>query len=42
MTYGMARGFLQAAPGKTISYEFVAAYLRDVFRRYNIQKIRLR
>ena len=34
-----ARGFLQATPGKTVSYEFVARHLRGLFRRYNIQKL---
>ena len=33
------RGYLQTTPGKTVSYEFVAAYLRGVFRRHNISKI---
>jgi phage terminase large subunit-like protein len=33
------RGYLQTTPGKTVSYEFVADYLRGVFRRYNISKI---
>ena len=33
------RGYLQATPGRTVSYEFVAHYLRDMFRRYNIQKL---
>jgi phage terminase large subunit-like protein len=34
-----AQGSLQATPGKTVSYEFVAHHLRQVFRRYNVQKI---
>jgi phage terminase large subunit-like protein len=34
-----ANGFLQLTPGKTISYEFVAHYLRQMFQRYNIQKL---
>ncbi len=33
------QGYLQATPGKTVSYEFVAAHLRGLFRRYNIQKL---
>jgi phage terminase large subunit-like protein len=33
------RGYLQTTPGKTVSYEFVADYLRGVFRRHNVQKI---
>jgi len=34
-----AQGYLQATPGKTVSYEFVAHHLRKVFKRYNIQKL---
>jgi phage terminase large subunit-like protein len=34
-----ARGFLQVTPGKTVSYEFVAAHLRELFDRYHIEKI---
>ena len=34
-----ARGYLQATPGKTVSYEFVAVHLRALFHRYNIQKL---
>jgi phage terminase large subunit-like protein len=33
------KGYLQLTPGKTVSYEFVAHYLRQVFQRYNIQKL---
>ena len=33
------QGFLQATPGKTVSYEFVAGHLRNLFRRYDIRKI---
>jgi len=33
------RGFLQVTPGKTVSYQFVAGQLRDLFRRYNIRKL---
>ena len=33
------QGHLQATPGKTVSYEFVAHQLRDLFRRYHVQKI---
>src|SRR5215472_9518365 len=34
-----AQGFLQTTPGKTVSYEFVANHLRELFRHYNIAKI---
>jgi len=34
-----AQGHLQLTPGKSVSYEFVAHYLRQMFRRYNIQKL---
>ena len=34
-----AQGHLQATPGKTVSYEFVAHHLRGLFQRYNVQKI---
>jgi phage terminase large subunit-like protein len=34
-----SRGYLQTTPGKTVSYEFVATYLRELFNRYNIAKI---
>lgn len=30
-------GLLEAAPGKTVDYEFVAAYIADVWRRYDVQ-----
>jgi phage terminase large subunit-like protein len=33
------QGYLQAAPGKSVEYEFVADYLRDAFARYDIRKI---
>ena len=33
------QGFLQAAPGRSVEYEFVAAHLRDVFDRYRVRKI---
>ena len=33
------QGHLQLSPGKTVSYEFVANYLRQMFQRYNIQKL---
>jgi phage terminase large subunit-like protein len=33
------QGFLQTTPGRTVSYEFVAHHLRQVFKRYNISKI---
>lgn len=32
-------GCLQTTPGKSIEYEFIAAYLRDVFDRYDIEAI---
>jgi phage terminase large subunit-like protein len=34
-----AEGHLQLTPGKTVSYEFVAHYLRRIFQRYNVQKL---
>jgi phage terminase large subunit-like protein len=34
-----AQGYLQVTPGKTVSYEFVANHLRQVFKRYNVQKL---
>jgi phage terminase large subunit-like protein len=34
-----AQGYLQVTPGKTVSYELVANHLRQVFRRYNVQKL---
>jgi len=34
-----SQGFLQLTPGKTVSYEFVAHHLRQLFGRYNIQKL---
>ncbi len=32
-------GYIETVPGKSVSYEFVAAYLRDCFVEMNIQKI---
>jgi phage terminase large subunit-like protein len=32
-------GYLQAAPGRSVDYEFVAHYLREQFSLYDIQKI---
>jgi phage terminase large subunit-like protein len=32
-------GYLQATPGKTVSYEFVAHHLRELFQQLNIEKI---
>lgn len=32
-------GLLEATPGAAISYEVVAGYLRDVFDRFNVQKL---
>src|SRR5215472_10880653 len=37
-----ARGFLQATPGKTISYEFVANHLRGLVRALQHRQARLR
>jgi phage terminase large subunit-like protein len=34
-----AQGLLQVTPGKTVSYEFVARHLRELFKRYRIEKI---
>jgi phage terminase large subunit-like protein len=34
-----SQGFLQTTPGKTVSYEFVANYLWQAFKRYDIQKL---
>jgi phage terminase large subunit-like protein len=34
-----SQGHLQATPGRTVSYEYVAHHLRGLFQRYNIQKI---
>jgi phage terminase large subunit-like protein len=33
------QGYLQTTPGRSISYEYVAHYLREVFERYNVQKL---
>jgi phage terminase large subunit-like protein len=33
------QGYLETTPGRSISYEFVAFYLRDIFRRYDIRKL---
>jgi phage terminase large subunit-like protein len=33
------QGFLQAAPGPTVDYDFVAAHLFEVFQRYDVRKI---
>lgn len=33
------QGLLQATPGASISYDFVAMYLRGVFNRYNVRKL---
>jgi phage terminase large subunit-like protein len=32
-------GYLMTTPGASVSYEYVAKYLRDVFDKYNIRKI---
>ncbi len=34
-----SQGFLQTTPGKTVSYEFVAKYLRTMFDKYSIRKL---
>jgi phage terminase large subunit-like protein len=33
------KGFLETCPGKSVSYEYVADYLRKVFSKYQIEKI---
>jgi phage terminase large subunit-like protein len=33
------RGYLQAAPGKSIDYDYVAAHLKECFGKYKIKKI---
>jgi phage terminase large subunit-like protein len=33
------QGYLETTPGRSISYEFVAFYLRDIFQRYDIRKL---
>jgi phage terminase large subunit-like protein len=33
------KGYLETTPGRSISYEFVAWYLRDVFQRYDVRKL---
>jgi phage terminase large subunit-like protein len=33
------QGFLLTTPGPSISYEYVAQHLRDLFNRYNIRKL---
>jgi phage terminase large subunit-like protein len=32
-------GYLQATPGKTVSYEYVAHHLRELFQRLDVQKL---
>jgi phage terminase large subunit-like protein len=34
-----ARGYLETTPGKVISYDWVAQYLRRQFAKYNIRKV---
>lgn len=34
-----SQGFLQAAPGKTVDYEYVADHLRRLFEDYDVRKI---
>ena len=36
------QGYLQTTPGRSISYEFVASYLRDVFQALRCSQARLR
>ena len=33
------QGYLETTPGRSISYEFVAFYLRDIFQRYDVRKL---
>lgn len=33
------QGFLQATPGKTVDYEFLAEHLRGLFDRYDMRKV---
>jgi phage terminase large subunit-like protein len=33
------QGFLKTVPGRSISYEYVAEYLRSVFDQYNVRKL---
>lgn len=33
------KGFLETTPGRSVSYEFVAAYLRRAFTEYDIRKL---
>jgi phage terminase large subunit-like protein len=33
------RGFLLAAPGKSVDYDFVAAHIREQFSKYDIRKL---
>jgi phage terminase large subunit-like protein len=33
------QGYLLAAPGKSVDYEYVAEYLRGIFDRYDVRKI---
>ena len=39
MTCGPQQGYLETTPGKTVSYEFVAQYLAQLFARYDIKKL---
>jgi len=32
-------GWLETTPGRSIQYEFIAAYMREVFDRYDVQAI---
>lgn len=34
-----AKGFLQTTPGSTVSYEYVAQYLKGVFDQHHVAKI---
>lgn len=33
------KGFLETTPGATVSYEYIATYLKKIFSEYNIQKL---
>jgi phage terminase large subunit-like protein len=35
----LKRGFLLAAPGKSVDYDFVAAHIREQFSKYDIRKL---
>lgn len=35
----LEQGYMQATPGASVSYDFVATYLRGVFNRYDVQQM---